>query len=488
MSKELNKKKKNAFVKMCVFMAVITLPMLTWGILKGVSVFEPSVMTKLDYDLGENRKKSKFPTSFNAKTITAELEAYYNDRVPFRSIIIKVNREIYGTIEKPYDNTLGPFLVGLFYDSENSQGSISTPDMDLDDLFGDETESTDGSGDNETPETPTKCEHKYTVIESREPDYEWYGYTLYSCSLCGHETKSDFKDKLVDISYMPPKLHNGITVEGRMKWLFYNAEDNLEYYKGTNILDEATMAEWLDKMEELQAICDEKDIQLLYMIMPSKEQVYSEYMPTYVVADSYKRVPRFVDYVKDNSDVNFIYPIEELLVAKKYWQVYYKYDTHWNNVGGFIGTQSVLSALGKNTTNLANLSVTEYQPAAGDLVNLGNLEASLYGDDREYQIEYKSEISNLLAEGKEDEIYHVKTNSQNTEKLVVVGDSFRIHLSKFLCKEFEESTITHRNFLDNELVQESIRNADVLVVSANERYDLNMIESIDTIINILEED
>ena len=59
---------------------------------------------------------------------------------------------------------------------------------------------------------------------------------------------------------------------------------------------------------------------------------------------------------------------------------------------------------------------------------------------------------------------------------------------KFLCKEFEESTITHRNFLDNELVQESIRNADVLVVSANERYDLNMIESIDTIINILEED
>ena len=82
----------------------------------------------------------------------------------------------------------------------------------------------------------------------------------------------------------------------------------------------------------------------------------------------------------------------------------------------------------------------------------------------------------------------MKTNSQNDEKLVVVGDSFRIHLSKFLCKDFEESMITHRNYLDNELVQESIRNADVLVVSANERYDLNMIESIDTIINILEED
>lgn len=479
MSDNANKVKKHILIRAFVFMIVLTMPMLAWGIIKIVGIFAPSVIEKIDYDLGENRVKSKFPTSFNLETITSELEAYYNDRVPFRSVIITTNREINGAIEKPYNNTIGPFLLKLVYGEQNSQISDSTSDKELDELFGNESQ------DQETPGVSTKCEHKYVMVEVVEPDYEWYGYTLYSCSLCNNEIKSDFIDKVIDSSYMPLKVYNGITVEGRRNWLFYAGEFNLEYYKGTNVLSEEEMANWLDKMKKLQEICDEKDIQLLYMIMPTKEQVYPEYMPTLEIENKYKRVPRFLDYVKNNSDINIIYPLEELIVAKKYWQVYYKHDTHWNNVGGFIGTQAALKALGKDTTNLLDIPIKDRKWNSGDLISLGNLNPNIYSEDRDYDIVYKPEINDVWKSGIVDEVYCVKSTSPNNQKMVMVGDSFRIHVSNYIYKEFAESTFLHRDFLGDEMVQEDIRNADVLIVSANERYDALMVQSVDEIIDIL---
>ena len=60
-------------------------------------------------------------------------------------------------------------------------------------------------------------------------------------------------------------------------------------------------------------------------------------------------------YVKENSDINIIYPINELKAAKKYWQIYYKYDTHWNNMGAFVGVQSLYKALDIPMTNPLNV-------------------------------------------------------------------------------------------------------------------------------------
>lgn len=480
--KEKYKEKKTAFAKICIFMGAITLPMLVWGILKCANIFNPGIMQELDYDLGEKRQKSEFPDTFNLKTITTELENYYNDRVPFRSAIITANRGLYNAIEKPYDEAVGPFLVKLIYGNDDVKLSDNSTDKDLDEFFGDGSQTGDNSQD-----ASEKCEHKYEVVSTVEPDYEWGGYTLYECSLCGENKKSDFTDKLIDNSYMPPKVFNGATLEGRMNWLFYVGNNTLEYYQGTNILDEDTMAEWLDAMERLQAVCDEKGIQLLYMIMPAKEQAYSEYMPTYTIENTYKRVPRFVDYVKNNSDLNIIYPLEELLAAKKYWQVYYRHDTHWNNAGGFIGVQAILKALGKPTADFSDITFTSREWEIGDLINIGNLDDSLYNGDIEYDIEYKPEISAIWTEGNEETIYYVKSDSTNNEKLVVIGDSFRKHLSRFIYKDFAESAFSHRDCLDDAKLQESIRNTDVLIVSATERYDYCLVESVEEIISILSE-
>ena len=62
-------------------------------------------------------------------------------------------------------------------------------------------------------------------------------------------------------------------------------------------------------MVQLQELCDEKGIQLQYIILPNKELVYSEYMPSYTIANSKRRTETFVEYVEQHSrpaDIRYI--------------------------------------------------------------------------------------------------------------------------------------------------------------------------------------
>ena len=74
--------------------------------------------------------------------------------------------------------------------------------------------------------------------------------------------------------------------------------------------------------------------------------MYAEHMPSVVVENTYKRTEAFVDYIKENTNITIVFPQDELKAAKPYWRVYYKYDTHWNKAGAFIGTQALYKELG----------------------------------------------------------------------------------------------------------------------------------------------
>ena len=57
--------------------------------------------------------------------------------------------------------------------------------------------------------------------------------------------------------------------------------------------------------------------------------------------DDYTCVDRLVDYLKENTDIRIVYPKQELLKVKEENPdilLYRKLDTHWNNVGGYIGS------------------------------------------------------------------------------------------------------------------------------------------------------
>lgn len=539
-------KKKLQLAATAAFMAILILPSLTWGILQLIGLKNPAVMEMLDYDLGENRNRAPFPESFDLDEYTKQLEAYYNDRAPFRSVLIRWNQRFSGKLESVYQTNIEPALIAWMYGS-NSPGNtqisglpvvppVNTPGS------GREPEnlpsaappasSDDGSTvvspaapDNSPSAAPAGEEHHYLVVQLLQPtcvdegsitcrcedcgdtytetlpaaghipetrvveaSYLNYGYTSYSCTVCGRTWRGSFVEKPIDTSYFPPKQAGDYTVLGRYNWLFYRGNATLSYYRGVNILTEQEMAEYLAVLQQLQDVCDKRGIRLCFMVIPNKEQVYDEYMPTYQIADTFKRDDRLAAYIAENSDIDFLYPLEELKAGKVCYDTYYQYDSHWNNAGGFVGAQALYKALGMPVTDFLDWSITETSGAPTGLIATGGLDPANYPADHDYEIDYRPEVQLINVEGEKNilcstGIYRAWSDCGNDQKLVLLGDSFRVAMLPYLERDFAEICVAHRD--EKQKIKQDVKEADVLVVSAVERFDQTVFETAQVLIGYL---
>jgi len=568
--------KKFAITVVVIFLSMLVLPTVAWGAIRLISVFEPSVMDSFNVDTGENRAMASFPDSFDPQTIAAEVENWYNDNLPFRSVLYNTQKTLENAMERPYRNQVMPFLIELFhgssepeeptpgdevivnpFESEESESEILTETETLP-VFETETEAESGvavcqhsfgeeavtvkeascteygiigyecaecgyignkaythkaahdyvSSVKELPLCGTKysetlvckeCKdrvHRDLVkkhaegkkIRTVEATVDDYGYTLMRCPDCGGEFRSELKPKLSDTSFFPPVEH-GLTLAGRRNWLFYLGEDSLKDYQGTNLLTDSELANYAAILQQLDDICKAKGIKFAVAFFPNKEQVYSEYMPTYEVGP-YKRVALLTEYIKQNTDVAVSYPLNDLKAAKPYWQVYYKHDTHWNQAGAFIGTQALYESMGFETTRLIDLPVSPVVRNGGDLINIGKLSAADYTGDVSYSITYKPDVTlkNINPKPINSHTSHFSSDGQYDMNFVMLSDSFRGGMADILRRDFTNCFLTHRSQVNDADVVAAIKAADVLVISAVERADTSVITTAQTIINILIQD
>lgn len=542
-------KNKTAFIPIFLFFVLIILPTIVWG---GLSFF-PGFFEYLNEDIGENRLPHEMAEDISFQNVTKELEEYYSDRAPFRNVIILANESIDGFLEKDYSAKIQPFFISLFYDNKIISNAIDTDyafddetdsdinfeiliDNEKSDTIIEDTSTIGGGdieviasvGDKDLPDNadfesePDYTEvsrvepscidnglitymfdesgetfneeipalgHKEEVVKEVEATYTKEGYKLYKCSVCGSERKGDVSEKLVDESFFPEVIKNHMIL-GKDNWIFYEGENSLKYYKGTNIMSKKKMAGILERMVVLQTLCNEKGKTLIFMVYPNREQVYPEYMPTYYDLPQKKRLDVFSDYIKKNSTITFLYPIEELKAGKVYYDTYYKYDPHWNTVGSYIGEQALIEKLGIKKTDISLLNATKVDGVITGCLNFAKLKKSNYPADFEYLLDYRPEVTITSESGRRkmqengyDPVIKISSSAADNRKFVMIGDSFSINLAYYIYKDFSDSTIIHRSYIDWDT--QDIKDADILVLSVVERYDDHLIEEIEAVIALL---
>lgn len=401
-----------SIISIALFMTILILPTFIWGIGK---LLPGKPIEVLNYDLDENRNLASFPTQFHP-TYGTDLEAFYNDHLPFRSVIISANRRLTAATEKPYDEIISPFLVKTFY---------SKPSDD------------------------------------DEPAVE----------------------------YMPPKLHNNLTIEGRDGWLFFGTEENLNDYLGNNILSDEELELYLSKMVKLNELCKAQGKELYFFIPPNKTQVYPEKMPSYTIVDSYTRVQRLVDYVQENSDVKIVYPIQELTDAKEDMQVYLKTDTHWNEAGAYIGTQALYSLMGMPTTDIQDVNHYEKEFTTGDLIRMGNLNPEDFPPDTNFEVDYKMDVTVTPLDNTDitQWLYKTSSTSENDCNFLIAGDSYRLFMTKYLCRDFSLFNQIHTDSVGEPEVDGLLENADIIVIESVERFNHTLLNTLDHFIYYMEQ-
>lgn len=219
---------------------------------------------------------------------------------------------------------------------------------------------------------------------------------------------SSITSALADDAY----IESDQVLAGKGGWLFYKRADDgtsLQDYQGTSTFSDERLRSITQALIRQRDTFAARGVRFVVMIVPNKEIIYSEYMPSTVYRTSeVTRCDRLYEYLTANSDLEVVYPKEEMLAAKSSCQIYYKYDTHWNFAGVYVGVQCLLRELYGTYEDISGAKIVlEHQDMSGDLASLIGMTGK-YNDDYYYNF-YAQDINPA---------------QRVNDTLLVVGDSF----------------------------------------------------------------
>lgn len=236
---------------------------------------------------------------------------------------------------------------------------------------------------------------------------------------------------------------NEAVIKGKDNWLFYDSKykndgDVLADYQRTNYYSDNMLDKFKKSLNAKKEFLDSLGIEFYVYVASNKEEIYSEYMPDYYVRlKEQSKTDLVVDFLKENTDINIIYPKDTLVENKDKYQLYYKNDTHWNQYGAYLGFRELMTAMGMDTPSLEELAVDENLKTNGDLANMINMSLELKEIDP--IVRYKKDIQVQLVEDKGKLMNRYKTTNLNGRKLLTYRDSFWVNMAPFLAREFEDS-------------------------------------------------
>lgn len=241
---------------------------------------------------------------------------------------------------------------------------------------------------------------------------------------------------------------------GKNQWLFYkNVSDSksLDDYQGLNPYSAAQMESIGQAVTQLNEILAQKGTKLYLLIAPNKEQVYSRFMPDSVPQIASSRADLLVDYLNTNTQATVVYPKKLLTEQSEKQQVYYKYDTHWNNAGALLAVKQISSAFENCTA----------QPAEGEPLQ---------------DLAYLSSLYSILPK---DNYYEISGIPNKTgQSLTMFHDSFGYTMVPLLEKAYETNFNNFSQF-DPKVI---LKKSDIVVVETSERFLDNLLPRIESMI------
>ncbi len=271
---------------------------------------------------------------------------------------------------------------------------------------------------------------------------------------------------------------------GEDGWLFLKDvadSSSLSDYQGLTSYSEQQLADITAQINELQSILSAHGTQLVITFAPAKEGVYAQYMPSYIpVVGQTTRVQQLCQSVAANSNVPIIFAQQSLIDAAQQAQVYYKYDTHWNEVGAWVATQEIFAAIGfEYAEELPQVSINEAMPYPQDLANI-SASWEVAGDDHYYTV--NPPTAELLHESEGGNITVYEGSGEHS--LLFVRDSFGQSMAPILAQAFGESVAIHGNNLTAEnLAGFAAEPPSYIIIEVAERYSDTLQSKLATLID-----
>lgn len=236
-------------------------------------------------------------------------------------------------------------------------------------------------------------------------------------------------------------------VVGKEGWLFL--QETLPDYTGSNLFSDAELDQIQRNLEEKQNWLAEKNIAFLVVVAPNPLSVYPEYGPEGMNEATNTRLDQLTKFLQVNTQIEFLNLEPSLAAQKDLGRLYHKTDSHWNELGAFIGYSEMMKKLeeilpGSKRIALGDYGIQQSSKNGGDLLYYLGLRDSAI-KEQSLQLLPKFPLrSNFVKGNGENNSSNINIpkfasviKDEKLPKAVMYRDSFATNLLPYLSESFE---------------------------------------------------
>lgn len=279
---------------------------------------------------------------------------------------------------------------------------------------------------------------------------------------------SRFKLNFLHVSFSEKSV-----VLGKEGWLFLGDQwgNELSRLMNRQEVSQEEINRWARDISSLGESMREKGISFRFMIAPNKSSVYSSKLPNYFFKNKKHQYWPKNAALKENRFV--IFPLEEIQSESR--QTYYKFDSHWNNLGAGIAFEVLYQSLMierpllKRRDIRENALIYKNQTDEFDLSNMLYMGAQI---DTKFEFINSEKVSISDCPRKPRTLTNPKY--LNDQTVLFVCDSFGSGLIPYFFKSFKNVTYLHSDSAESGAFKNGTKllegmNFDIVIVEMVER-------------------
>lgn len=189
---------------------------------------------------------------------------------------------------------------------------------------------------------------------------------------------------------------------GKEGWLFLgnNYSTVLSKALGKDPYSSQYYKDWVNGMKQEQAFIKKQGAIPLFVIAPNKHSIYREYLAKNISSTPTPSTQHLLQ-VSKSQGLNIINLYPELIASKnKYERLYYKGDSHWNQVGAYLGYRTIMKRLQASfpqpLKRVTKTQILKKYRGGGDLSFILKIPQYLANNyDYEYTVRFKGMTDNV---------------------------------------------------------------------------------------------
>jgi alginate O-acetyltransferase complex protein AlgJ len=258
-------------------------------------------------------------------------------------------------------------------------------------------------------------------------------------------------------------------------WLCYAADYTLEDYRSAVAFKTGELEAWKRTLEKQRDWLARRGIRFLLVLACDKHVVYPESMPRSIVRHRRPyRLDELAEYLQANWTLKVVNLRDALQAARSTGRLYHRTDTHWNDLGAYVGYREMLLEITPWFPAVRPLPITAFDTTTHetpglDLAMMMGLEDRI--PEQNIMLEPRQErLAQTVFPRAPDEDFNDATRimeipGSSLPRLVMFRDSFASALVPFLAEHFRRSVFVWRYEFDAALIEREKPDVVVLEVA-----------------------